>query len=144
MKEIEQEVAAANAAFYRAFRDRNLAAMAALWSQRAKIACVHPGMGVVIGRDEVMATWRGILAHPESPRLDCSQVEVHLLGTSAFVTCMEGPHGEVARLVATNVFVLEDGRWRMVHHQAGPLSPEVIRRGKPPSEPPPIDPSSLN
>ena len=144
MKEIERDVAAANAAFYQAFRDRNLVAMNELWSKSAKIACIHPGMGVAIGRDEVMATWRGILSHRDAPRLDCSRVEVHLLGTAAFVTCMEGNPGDPARLVATNVFVLEDGRWKLVHHQAGPLSPEAIRRGRPSSDPPPPDPSSLN
>ncbi len=69
-------------------------------------------------------------------------MNVHVLGTSAFVTCLEGTVGESARLVATNVFMLEEGHWRLVHHQAGPLSPAVAPTGAPPSEPP--DPSTLN
>ena len=33
-----------------------------------------------------------------------------------------------AHLAATNIFVLEEGRWRMVHHHAGPLSVPEPRR----------------
>ena len=34
---------------------------------------------------------------------------------------------EGARLVATNVFVREDGAWRMVHHQSTPIAPGQAR-----------------
>ncbi len=144
MREIESEIEAVNAAFYEAFRERNLAAMINLWAKNVPVACAHPGMKAIEGRASVMASWRGILAHPQSPKMECSNVRVHLLGTAAFVTCHEGGVGEAPRLLATNVFVLEEGRWLVVHHHAGPLSPEALRRG-PPSEPPPaVDPSSLN
>ncbi|MCB9604183.1 MAG: nuclear transport factor 2 family protein [Sandaracinus sp.] len=70
---------------------------------------------------------------PARADLVCSQVKVHVLGTAAYVTCLEGHETQPPRLVATNVFVLEEGRWRMVHHQAG-RSPEVLRP-RPPSRP---------
>ena len=139
---IEREIQAVNDAFYRAFRDRDYAAMEALWARAAPIACMHPGMGPVSGRSAVLASWRGILGHPGAPTLQCSEVRVHLLGTSAFVTCFEGSVGESARLVATNVLTLEEGRWRLVHHQAGPLSPAAAPLDAPPTDSP--DPSTLN
>jgi hypothetical protein len=35
--------------------------------------------------------------------------------------------------VATNLFVLEDGAWRLVFHQAGPVHRRAERRRAPPS-----------
>ncbi|MEM1417930.1 MAG: nuclear transport factor 2 family protein [Myxococcota bacterium] len=132
------EVRAANAAFYRAFRDRDGAAMERLWAEHVPVACIHPGMNAVRGRDEVMRSWRGILAHPHAPALVCSDVRVHVLGTSAFVTCLEGTEADPPRLVATNVFVRESGFWRIAHHQAGPLAAGAQREAST-KRPPPKD-----
>lgn len=142
MSALEDEVRAVNEAFYRAFRDRDLAAMERLWAEHAPVACVHPGMSPLLGREEVMRSWRGLLAHPRSPVLVCSQVRVHVLGTSAFVTCMEGSEGQPPRLVATNVLTLESGRWKLVHHQAGPLSASSPRPER--EEPSDEDPFRFN
>lgn len=96
--------------------------MEELWARDAPVACVHPGMGVVRGRTEVMRSWKGILQHPNAPVLHTSQVEVHVLGTTAFVTCLAGREGQDPRIVATNIFTMEDGGWRLVHHHAAPLA----------------------
>lgn len=129
---LDDEVRAANDAFYRAFRERDLAAMDALWATQAPVACLHPGMDALIGREQVMGSWRGILAHPDAPKLECSSVHVFVLGDAAYVTCHEGTPGSRATLVATNVFMREAGGFRMVCHQAGPLSaPQQPRRKEP-------------
>ncbi len=129
-----------NEAFYRAFRERDLAAMELLWSLRSPIACMHPGMDAIVGRERVIESWKGILAHEGAPRLTCTDVEVHLLGETAFVTCLEGTAGDPPALVATNIFVEEDGVWRLVCHQAGPRNP---RPRRPPMNEPP-DPRTVN
>jgi hypothetical protein len=49
------------------------------------------------------------------------------------VTCYEGNAHQPAHLAATNVFVLEDGQWRMVHHHAGPLARTITRQDAPSS-----------
>jgi len=54
-----------------------------------------------------------------------------LLGDAALVTCYEGSNDDPAHLAATNVFVLEGERWRMVHHHAGPIASPVRRRQAP-------------
>ncbi len=52
----------ANEAFYRAFADRDIAAMEEIWASEAPVACIHPGWSPVIGRERVLASWRAILA----------------------------------------------------------------------------------
>lgn len=118
---MESEVLAANRAFYDAFARRDLAAMDALWSRRMPVACIHPGWSPLRGRDQVMASWRAILGGGGAPAIRCSGATAHLVGDgAAYVVCVESVPG--ARLVATNLFVREDGHWRLVHHQAAPVA----------------------
>ena len=112
----EEAVLAANEEFYRAFADRDLAAMEALWSSEAPVACVHPGWDALIGREAVMESWTAILGGPGAPQIRCEGPRAFVLGPSAFVICHE-VLGH-ALLIATNVFVREQAGWRMVHHQA--------------------------
>ena len=42
--------------------------------------------------------------------------------------CAESGH---AMLIATNVFVHEHTRWKMVHHQSSPVSPDVFEITRP-------------
>jgi ketosteroid isomerase-like protein len=115
----EDEVLAANAAFYAAFAASDVKAMDGVWARRAPVACVHPGWEALVGRDRVMESWRRILRGGASP-ISCSSAVAHLLGEAAFVTCLERVPGTT--LIATNFFVREDGRFRMVHHHAGPAA----------------------
>ncbi len=111
----------ANEAFYVAFASRDYPAMEALWSERERISCIHPGWNALAGRDVVMQTWRTILANSESPQIGCQNAVCHVLGDTAYVVCYEAINGSF--LVATNVFIREGGNWKMVHHQAGPTPP---------------------
>lgn len=129
-------VVAANDAFYRAFSLRAADAMDELWARTHPVACIHPGWAALSGRGLVMESWRRVLESPRSPRISCHRVKVHGLGDVAFVTCFESVPGTI--LIATNVFVREDGAWRMVHHQAGPVSADAFEDEDEP------DPRSLN
>jgi len=113
----EDAVLAANEAFYRAFAARDLSAMTALWSQRAPVACVHPGWNPLTDREAVMASWAGILGGDASPNIRCLRPLAFITGDTGFVICYEVL--ENGLLVATNIFVREAGGWTMVHHQAG-------------------------
>jgi ketosteroid isomerase-like protein len=132
MTTTDLEVLEANQAFYRAFNSGDAAAMDGLWAERHPVACIHPGWDVLDGRRDVLASWRNILDSPAAPDVTCSVAEARVLGETAFVTCHEVlPDG---RLAATNVFVREDGRWRMVHHQASPIAEGQVR-ARPPAGP---------
>jgi ketosteroid isomerase-like protein len=123
----EASVLAANATFYRAFTTGDYAAMSDLWAERAPVACLHPGARALSGRAVVLDSWLQILSGTSRLELRCDRPIVHLAGEAAIVTCYEASGDRPAHLAATNVFTLEDGRWRMVHHHAGPLSSPVPR-----------------
>lgn len=111
----------ANEAFYAAFTGRDLEAMDNVWSERETITCIHPGWPALLGREAVMESWRAILTNPQSPQVNVTGATATVLGEVAYVVCYE--HLSEAVLIATNIFVREDGWWRLVHHQAGTSPP---------------------
>jgi hypothetical protein len=127
-------VLAANAAFYRAFAERDLAAMERLWARAVDVACVHPGWIPCFGRAAVMASWTGILGNPAAPDIRCLKAQASVYGPIGVVVCYEAI--ERNYLIATNLFIAEAGAWKLIHHQAGALA------AAPPELPEPATPSS--
>ncbi|MBM3492204.1 MAG: nuclear transport factor 2 family protein [Alphaproteobacteria bacterium] len=122
----------ANEAFYRAFADRDMGALAELWSRQHAVACIHPGWPPLFGRDDVLQSWQAILGNPNSPAIRCRQARAMVHGDAAVVVCYEEIDGRF--LIASNAFVREGRVWRMTHHQAGPTSgqPEAEAESEPP------------
>ncbi len=120
------EILAANQRFYEAFAHADLGAMDDLWARAAPVSCVHPGWGALVERDEIMMSWRAILDGEAPNEIAYGAAEAYPGEDMAYVLCNE-TIGE-AELVATNVFIREDGEWKMVHHHAGP----VLRRARVP------------
>ena len=116
----EAVVLFANEAFYAAFASGDAEAMDQLWSRRETVTCIHPGWQTVTGRESVMETWTAILGGGSAPSIACKHATARALGDTAYVLCYEVVGSSV--LAATNVFVREDGTWRLVHHQAGASS----------------------
>ena len=112
----------ANEAFYFAFAGRDLKEMAAVWAEDAEVSCIHPGWDAIHGREEVMQSWHAILRGAGAPEILCHTPRVTFYGELASVICYEEIAG--GYLLATNLFVRERGRWRMVHHQAAPTHGE--------------------
>ena len=113
-------VLAANLEFYRAFTTRDLAAMESLWARRSPVACIHPGWPPLTERDGILESWQRILANPDAPRIACYDEQVLLFGDTALVICEEELEG--GTLIASNLFVREDGAWKLAHHQASQLA----------------------
>ncbi|MCC7281073.1 MAG: nuclear transport factor 2 family protein [Acetobacteraceae bacterium] len=127
---VADAVLGANQAFYDALNARDLDAMDALWSRISPVACIHPGWAPLTERDNVMQSFRAILGSRDTPEILCQDPQVLLWGEFALVVCFERL-GE-AVLAAANTFRLEEGIWRLVHHQAGPAA-----EGPEPDLPPP-------
>ena len=132
MSDETKAVLAANAAFYQAFAGRDVEAMGRLWADREQSVCIHPGWDALHGYALIMASWHDILANPGSPDVRATDARASVHGELGIVTCHEIlPDGV---LVATNLFVRQDGDWRMMHHQAGPTALDVPRASAAPSD----------
>jgi len=113
----DETILFANEAFYSAFAGRDMDAMEQIWSRDNPPTCVHPGWQPLIGRRQVIDSWRDILQGGDAPGISCSGARVFRLGDAAYVTCNE--HLARSTLIATNIFMREGGNWKIVHHQAG-------------------------
>lgn len=115
----ESDALAANDAFYAAFASGDLEALDEIWATRPDVACCHPGWEPLEGRAQVMASFQAIIGNG-APPVRSSDAHAHVLGATAFVVCTETlPTGKLA---ATNLFLREGGRFRLVLHHAGPIA----------------------
>jgi ketosteroid isomerase-like protein len=121
----ETAVAAANLAFYRALEARELSAMDQVWSHTTSASCVHPGWHRLDGWDEIRRSWKNIFASARAWTVACEDVRIVVRGEFAWVACVEvmSPFGDTsgesaARMQATNLFVKEEGDWKLLHHHA--------------------------
>ncbi len=121
----ESEVLASNEAFYDAFNARDIDAMDHLWAKLAPVVCLHPGSTALHGRSQVIRSWQSILSSDGAPRVSVEGPRVVMLGETAMVLCYERvtdpDTGTGAVLAATNVFVRENGEWRLVHHHSSAI-----------------------
>lgn len=124
----------ANDAFYQAFAAADLDAMDLVWAARPNVFCCHPGWPPITARDEVMASWREILAAAGPIPVSCVVPKAAVFGEVGLVCCYERFANQ--HLVASNLFIRADGRWRMIHHHAGPLA-RVPEEAKVEAEPAP-------
>ena len=124
----------ANDAFYQAFAAGDLDAMEAVWAEQPNVFCCHPGWPPLTSRVEVMASWREILAASGPMPVAGVAPKVTVHGDVGMVCCYERVANQ--HLVASNLFIRADGRWRMIHHHAGPLA-RVPDEAKAEAEPAP-------
>ena len=117
------QVLEANDAFYRAFNDKDISAMAGIWAASEDVTCIHPGWNLLRGHSMVMESWQAILDNRNQPRILTGGASVNLAGDVALVLCRELVGG--IPLAATNVFILEDGAWRLLHHHSGPVDAQI-------------------
>lgn len=113
------EVLAANERFYDVFRSGDMSAMYELWSARGAISVYHPNWPGITGRDEVMTSWHQVLVMNDPPAIFVRSPTVIRRGKTAIVFCIEVV--EEAEMTASNVFVLEEGLWKLTCHHARPL-----------------------
>lgn len=126
----EPELLFANDAFYVAFSACDFIAMDDLWAMAAPVSCIHPGAPAILGRDDVMDSWKEILEMGQTQGFYCQDARAHIHGDTGWVTCFEIFGDGV--LTATNIFVRENGAWKMTHHHAGPTNMRVTRSDQDP------------
>ena len=117
----------AEAAFYTAFANSDLDAMMAVWLDSDVITCVHPVGPRISGHQAVRASWQEIFRSGGGLRFRLADVSrtqdallsIHLL--HEFIS-VPGESGERPPAVATNIYQLTQGGWRMILHHASPIA----------------------
>jgi ketosteroid isomerase-like protein len=132
----EDDVAAANAAFYAAFEARDLDTMADVWEHSDRVSVTHPGWPTLRGWAKVVGSWEAIFANTPYIQFVLMDDVVTVAGNAAWVTVDENilqahdaPEGagtdtdelSGALVAATNLFVHDGDRWRMVLHHGSPV-----------------------
>ncbi|XP_039170339.1 uncharacterized protein LOC104448692 [Eucalyptus grandis] len=118
-------VLAANAEFYRSFKNGDLSAMQAIWSKGDHVCCVHPGVLGISGYESVMDSWIHVWGNYEFPlEIELREVRVHVRGDLGYVTCVElvkTKGSSWGGQFVTNVFERSDGQWFICVHHASPV-----------------------
>jgi ketosteroid isomerase-like protein len=118
-------VLAANRAFYDAFEARDIDAMSDVWEHSDRTACTHPGWQTLRGWASVSSSWFALFQGSNPLQFILTNDYVDVEGATAWVTVDEnlisegGTGGTVA---ATNVFVHDGERWRLVVHHGSPVA----------------------
>ncbi len=127
----DREVLTANQAFYEALQSLDLAKMEAVWLHENWVQCLHPGWDLLLGWEAVQESWDSIFRSTARMRVAISRPLVHVLGDTAWVSCIEDVTSTfadgfaTAMIETTNIFIRRSGEWRMVHHHTTPLPGRV-------------------
>ncbi|CAN6310717.1 unnamed protein product [Urochloa humidicola] len=121
-EDAEASLLAANARFYNAFKNGDIAAMHSIWAKGDHVYVIHPAAGRISGYDVVMQSWEMVCnADYEFPlSIDLKNIEVHIRGNLGYVTCLEVVKNKGrtwGKQIATNIFEKVNGTWLIsVHH----------------------------
>ena len=130
LKSDENEVLAANRAFFHALESLDLAKMEAIWWHEDWVQSLHPGWELIVGWDEVRESWANIFRSTLRMRVAISHPLVHVVGDAAWVVCRQeltytSEEGFTTAMVdVVNIFVRRHDEWRMALHHAAPQPAE--------------------
>ena len=130
LKTDEDEVLAANRAFFQALESLDLAKMEAIWWHEDWVQSLHPGWNLIVGWDEVRESWANIFRSTLRMRVAISPPLVHVVGDAAWVTCRQeltytSEEGFTTAIVdVVNIFVRRNAEWRMALHHAASMPTE--------------------
>lgn len=125
----KEAVLSLNSEFYTTFAAGDYSTMNELWAKQHDIAVIHPGWSALQGDEPVMRSWQRIIGAQGPIDITCADENVYIMSSLAFVICTETLGA--TKLVATNIFIKEDGQWKIAHHHASPIQnieeiPDVI------------------
>lgn len=114
----DDDVLAANRAFYAAFEERDIDAMSDLWERSDRAVCVHPGWGRLSGWASISASFFALFQNGQPLQFILTGEKVDVDGDTAWVSVDENIlSDEVGGTVAAlNLFVRAAGDWRLVVH----------------------------
>lgn len=125
----------AEAAFYTAFENGDMDAMANIWARSSDVICVHPNGPQLLGYEEVMQSWQEILT--DTGGFSLSVEVVHQFSDEQvsvrFVTetlLSEQSGSKPVTILATNAYRKTDSGWQIVLHHASPTPRTLEEAGE--------------
>lgn len=117
---ILQQVRDATAAYYAAFTTQDFGATMAFWSRQDDVFCIAPLGPPAFGHAQVADLYRASFAAIADNAFAFDVLGVSFDDPLATVVCEEriGDGMQTNIILATSVFRLEAGGWRMSHHHA--------------------------
>jgi hypothetical protein len=124
----KDEVRAATVLFYDAYNSAlhgDLNPLTAVWSHSPEVSNLSAAGGRANGWNEVHADFQNLVRLYPAGHIAPQDITVVAVGNMGYSVCLEtgqlrsadGPMINFTQR-ATNVFRLEDGKWKMVHHHA--------------------------
>lgn len=134
-----RRVEAVNQAFYDAYRDRDIDAMAAVWMPSPHARCIHPSWELVVGWTDIRESWGELFRSLQHAEFQLEDVHIEVSGRIAWVNLMayatiHTDDGEVigASSIATNLFELHEGEWRLTLHHSSSLVEDDLEEDEDP------------
>jgi SnoaL-like domain len=124
-----------NAAFYRAFSEKDFGAMEAVWLKDNTSTCIHPSLKPYVGCKAVLNSWKRMFESADGAFqqnwMEPHDIRISVKGAStAIVTCDEHVYARrfvrgqkrqtelVNKLTASNIFCKVHGKWFLAYHHA--------------------------
>jgi ketosteroid isomerase-like protein len=123
----QQELLAANEAFYRCFEKKNLETLAEICSHGASTICIHPGRNALRGWENIRNSWAQIFKNTNYLEIETEIISVEVIGNLGYVVLIEKLFQVVrgrklaAQSMATNIFEYMGGKWYLIHHHGSPI-----------------------
>ncbi len=122
----EQALRAANDSLYAALNAMftgNLEPMISVWSHSDFVTQMSPFGGRLTGWEAVRADFKKVADMKLGGKIACQEMHMHAGAAMGYTICIEegenmNPEGEPVKVShrATNIFHLENGQWKLVHH----------------------------
>lgn len=131
----EDAVREASARFYAALNQMlngDATALEAVWSHGDNVTTMHPIGGRQIGWDQVKESWQNVASVASDGAAQLEDQWIRVIGNVAYEIGTETGHFKLGghevsgfHNRVTNIYVREDGTWKVVHHHVD-LSPEMV------------------
>lgn len=131
--------AAAEDAFYQAFRELDRARMQEVWLESPEAYCIHPSGQLFRGRESILASWASIFEDAVKPNIQYTLINRSQQADLAIHLVVERIGSNTAKtrtgaaVFATNVYQLTPQGWRMIGHHAAqarsdPIGPKTKQK----------------
>jgi ketosteroid isomerase-like protein len=127
----EDDVRAVSDRFYSGLSRMDVAALPEIWSHGDDVTTMHPMGGEQVGWEEVRSSFEGAAGLMTDSHVQLIDQRIYAGTDLAYETGIERGGAKLAgepvefEHRVTNVYRLEDGQWKMIHHHTD-VSPGLV------------------